>query len=582
MLDSIAPAINRIAQVISIVIGLDVEVVNAEFVRIAGTGRYAEGVGTSIIEAGQVYRTARRTGRPVYVEKPRFHPICDGCKKKDTCEEKLTLCAPIKIDGKVEGIIGIICFNEEDRARILKTRDSFLDFVDMMSNIVISAARDQQRITMMSNTVDMLQSVVDAYSDGVFVFGRDGQLTYVNEHAKRTIRLPDPPLPANLTLTATGNTVEDADEYELSYNGKELMVMGRTVELAAQDPRFARLVIFEHQRDFTRRMSRFTSQAHSDGLGAILGNSPAVVRLKERVRSIATSSSTVLIEGESGTGKELFARAIHKESNRHDQPFIAINCGAIPDSLLESELFGYISGAFTGARSSGRIGKFELANGGVLFLDEISSMPLYLQVKLLRVLQERTITRLGSNKLINIDIRVIAATNDNLSELIAHNSFRSDLYYRLKVIPFEIPPLRERLEDVDMLTEHFFRKYGERFGKNLRHIDPQCMDMLKSYPWPGNIREFENAIEFIVNMMPENGVVTPAVLPPFLHAALRGEKKEQLDRQDDVIPLSELERQAIQRALDRFGSTTGGKKLAAERLGIGLATLYRKIQLYGL
>lgn len=580
MLNSIATSINRIAHVISIVIGLDVEVVDDEFVRIAGTGLYADKVGTSIVDAGQVYRTARRTGHPVYVEKPRHHPICDGCKKRDTCEEKLTLCAPIKIDGKVEGIIGIICFNETDKQRILKTRDSFLEFIELMSNMIIAAARDHQRFTSMSSTMDMLQGIVDAYSDGVFVFARDGALTYMNDHARHILRLKDAPLPKNMKLIPTGNCVDDRDEYELTFDGKELMIMARTVQLGAENPEYAKLIVFENQRDFTRRMSRFTSQGHSDGLGAILGSSPAIAKLKERVQSIATSSSTVLITGESGTGKELFARAIHKESNRRDQPFIAINCGAIPDSLLESELFGYTSGAFTGARSTGRIGKFELANGGVLFLDEISSMPLYLQVKLLRVLQERTIIRLGSNKLINIDIRVIAATNDNLQELISKHSFRNDLYYRLNVIPFDIPPLRERLEDVDILTEHFFRKYGERFGKALRHLDPECMDRLKGYPWPGNIREFENAIEYTVNMMPNSGTVTPEHLPIFLRQDAPSSTLS--DETDDILPLEEVERRTVEKALQRFGSTTKGKKLAAQRLGIGLATLYRKIQLYGL
>jgi len=582
MLDSVAPSISHMAEVISIVIGLDVEVVDTGFTRIAGTGRYAQGVGESIVDCGQVYRTARRTGRPVYVERPRFHPICDGCKKRDTCEEKLTLCAPIMVDGKVRGIIGIICFNDQDRERILKTKDTFLEFIKMMSGMVAMAVADRLELCAMTRTVVMLQSVVNAYSDGVFVLDRDGALSYANSHARRMMRIDEgTELPESVELFPTGNTVEDADEYELRADGVDLMIMARTVDLNMEDARFAKLVVFENQRDFTRRMSRYSSQNHSDGLGAILGDSEAMTRLKHRVRSIADSSSTVLITGESGTGKELFARAVHKESNRRDQPFIPINCGAIPDSLLESELFGYTSGAFTGASASGRIGKFELANGGVLFLDEIGSMPLYLQVKLLRVLQERTIIRLGSNKPIKIDIRVIAATNGNLQEQIAENTFRSDLYYRLNVIPFEIPPLRERLEDMDVLLDHFFRKYAERFGKRLRRIDPDCMARLKGYNWPGNVREFENAIEFIVNMMPENGIVSMDTLPSFLHQdqaqvpAPHGECKE-------VLSLAEVEKAAVKKALDRFGLTTEGKRLAANRLGIGLATLYRKIQLYGL
>ncbi|SKA72348.1 sigma-54 interaction domain-containing protein [Desulfobaculum bizertense] len=575
MLRSIAASLNRIAHVIAIVIGLDVEIVDASLMRIAGTGRYSDGVGKSIGEEGQVYGHALKTGKSVYIDTPRLDPICQGCKHLDTCEEELTMAAPILVDGFPAGVIGIVSFTQEDAQRIKQNRNTFREYLKMMAGMVAAAARDQQRFDAMSETVNTLQRVVDAYSDGVFIFAQDGTLSYVNEQAKREMRIEEEIQRSAVELEETGNQVGDSQEFELRYKDFDLLVMGRSVELGSDDPRFSRMVIFENQKDFTRRMSNFTSHSHSDGLGAILGCSPKIRKLKERVQSIATSSSTVLITGESGTGKELFARAIHKESNRRDQPFIAINCGAIPDTLLESELFGYTSGAFTGARSNGRMGKFELANGGVLFLDEISSMPLYLQVKLLRVLQERTVIRLGSNKLIHVDIRIIAATNDKLKDMIAAHRFRSDLYYRLNVIPFEVPPLRERLEDVDLLTKHFFQKYGKRFGKHMTRMDPSCLERLKSYPWPGNIREFENAIEFIVNMMPSSGVVTPELLPAFLQ-----EKPVNFTEEDGLRPLWEMEREAIQKALQRFGDTTHGKKLAAKRLGIGLATLYRKIQQY--
>ena len=309
-------------------------------------------------------------------------------------------------------------------------------------------------------------------------------------------------------------------------------------------------------------------------------------RLKENARQVAGSRSTVLITGESGTGKELLARAIHQASSRRDKPFVAINCGGIPDTLLESELFGYVSGAFTGASNKGRMGKFELAEGGVIFLDEISTMPLYLQVKLLRVLQERVIIRLGSNRPVHIDVRVIAASNENLEECIARNSFREDLYYRLNVIPLEIPPLRERSADISILADYFLDKYCSLFGKSKPRLRGAVVEFLETYAWPGNVRELEHVMEYAVNLMSGAGFLglenLPAKLlesarskpaaPETRHATPAGER-----RPPAIEPLSVLEERAIRAAILQYGDSTAGKKRAARALGLSLATLYRKI-----
>ncbi len=287
----------------------------------------------------------------------------------------------------------------------------------------------------------------------------------------------------------------------------------------------------------------------------------------------------MLITGESGTGKELVARAIHAIGDRADGNFVAINCGAIPETLLESELFGYVGGAFTGALKKGQIGKFELAEGGVVFLDEISTMPLYLQVKLLRVLQERTITRLGASRPVSVDIRIVAATNDNLDDLMAKDMFRSDLFYRLNVIPLQIPPLRKRLDDLDLLVSHFINKYCSLFEKKLITLPSSIVNKMRLYDWPGNIRELENAIEYLVNIAGEDGTInTSAIHAKFLcsvNSPIKDRQSSDIDY--SVVPLKEMERQAILRALSVCGDTTQGKREAADRLGISLATLYRKI-----
>ena len=239
--------------------------------------------------------------------------------------------------------------------------------------------------------------------------------------------------------------------------------------------------------------------ASRNSLENIIGNSPAITKLKETIRTIAATGSTVLIYGESGTGKELVARAVHASSPRASEPFVSINCGAFPETLLESELFGYVKGAFTGANNNKR-GLFEIAAGGTVFLDEIGEMSVAMQVKLLRVLQERSIRPVGGAQESPIDVRVIAATNRDLKQMVANHLFREDLYYRVSVIPISVPPLGERRDDIAQLAQHFLKKYSLAAQKTIGKIHPDSLSALRSYSWPGNVRQLENAIERAVAM----------------------------------------------------------------------------------
>jgi two-component system response regulator PilR (NtrC family) len=239
--------------------------------------------------------------------------------------------------------------------------------------------------------------------------------------------------------------------------------------------------------------------ASHNSLDNIIGKSVVMEELKQLIRTVAGTNSTVIITGESGTGKELVARAIHACSSRGSEPFVSINCGAFPETLLESELFGYVKGAFTGATQNKR-GLFELANTGTIFLDEISEMSLSMQVKLLRVLQERSVRPVGGGHETPVDVRVIAATNKDLDSLVVEGQFREDLYYRLRVIPIDVPPLRERSDDVVLLANHFLKKFAHQMGKRVREISPESLDLLRGYDWPGNVRVLENTIERAVAM----------------------------------------------------------------------------------
>jgi formate hydrogenlyase transcriptional activator len=303
----------------------------------------------------------------------------------------------------------------------------------------------------------------------------------------------------------------------------------------------------------------------------IIGNSPALESVLEQVAQVAPTDSTVLIQGETGTGKELIARAVHNLSARCGRPFIKLNCAAIPFDLLESELFGHERGAFTGAIAQ-KIGRFELADKGTLFLDEVGDIPPGLQPKLLRVLQEQEFERLGSTRTHQVDVRLVAATNRNLVDMVKRNEFRSDLYYRLNVFPIPLPPLRERREDIRALVEHFVEIYARRMDKRIENIPPETMSALASYEWPGNIRELQNFIERSVILS------TGAVLLPPLAELKRCPEVESME----AITLEEAERDHIRKTLEQTHWVVAGPNGAAARLGIKRSTLYFRMQKLGI
>ena len=306
----------------------------------------------------------------------------------------------------------------------------------------------------------------------------------------------------------------------------------------------------------------------------IVGRSPQMLQIYKTIARVADTRSTVLIAGESGTGKELIARAIHFNSQRAPKPFVAVDCGSLAETLLESELFGHVRGAFTGAVASKK-GLFEEADGGTCFLDEVGDISLSMQAKLLRVLQEHEIKRVGDTEIIKVDVRIVAATNKNLEQLVAEKKFREDLFYRLNVVSLQLPPLRERPEDIPLLAAHFLRKFAAENGKPVSQISQETIDLLAHYRWPGNVRELENVLERAVTLS-HHSVILPEDLPRRLRAQPLETVTSSLPSQ---IPLSELEKRYIQKVLEETG---GNKKKAADILGIDRRTLYRMAARYGL
>jgi DNA-binding NtrC family response regulator len=320
----------------------------------------------------------------------------------------------------------------------------------------------------------------------------------------------------------------------------------------------------DHQRLRTEHRYLISERAEEFDDYGIVGRSRSMQDVIRKAELVSETKSTVLITGETGTGKELVARAIHARSAQRDMPLIKVSCAAIPDTLLESEMFGHVRGAFTGATSNKK-GRFALADGGTIFLDEIGTLPLPLQAKLLRVLQEREFEPLGSERTLRVDLRVIAATNRDLRQMVADGRFHEDLFYRLNVIPIDIPPLRERRDDIAVLAEHFIRKHEQRTGKRIDRIDDGVVTALRTYDWPGNVRELENTIERAVVLSTDRAITPDAVSLPGAPAQAQGLPSLKLRQNVEWV-----ERETIRRAIDQAG---GVKKDAADVMGISQRAL---------
>jgi DNA-binding NtrC family response regulator len=344
--------------------------------------------------------------------------------------------------------------------------------------------------------------------------------------------------------------------------------------------------------EFTQlvKVNRFLTQEEGDESSTeLLGLSPAMDQLRQLIRKVARTQATVLIQGESGTGKELVARALYRESPRHNAPFIRVNCAAVPENLIESEFFGHEKGAFTGAMNK-REGRFELAHGGTILLDEISEISPHVQAKLLRVLQERELERVGGSRTIKVDVRVIATTNRDLEQSVERKEFRQDLYFRLNVVPIFVPPLRERREDVLFLAEQFMQRFGRKHGVKNSGISPACRSALEAHSWPGNVRELQNVIERAVILCSDGEQLQPAhlgfsgsaisVTPASLTANTAPvNAKPAGESSEDLVSLGELEKRHILLTLDKCG---GNRTHAARKLGISIRTLRNKLNEYGL
>lgn len=585
LLMKIQDTVIKYADIVSQIADVDVEVVDSRLYRVAGTGMFSSKINEDMSKEGYVYRHVLNTGKTTIIYDPGHEDICKSCPHHQDCKEEIEISMPVRMDSEIIGIIGLVAGTWEQKINILRKETLYMEFLEQIAEFISAKAQEYVSQAHKAALLGTLNYTMDYVDQGVIILDQNRMVTTANENAKRQLKISHPEgLPA--AIEATGDHVNSSNEYMLILDGKQYALLGQLHTLPNPTQSYAEVLLFTTRKYFQKKLYELTNTVQTLSFQNIIGRSDRTKKLKTDIVKVAKSTSTVLITGESGTGKEMVATAIWNASDRKNGKFVAINCAAIPEALLESELFGYVKGAFTGADPNGRIGKFELANKGIIFLDEIGDMPLYLQAKLLRVLQERTIVRIGSNQTIPLDVRVLAATNKDLKEMIREKRFREDLYYRLNVIPIEIAPLRERKDDIEDLLLHFADRYAKLLRKDFWKIPGPVLERLQEYPWPGNVRELENVTEFMVNMMGPDGILSEDTLPPELLRNMQNVAAEPVPEplpqvsatQTPVLPLKEVERREIRKAMEQFGTSTQGKKMAAKELGIGLATLYRKLE----
>lgn len=583
-LKKIKKYIKQYAEVIANILKCEVEIVDENLIRIAGTGYFEEKIGLKC--KGAVYPYVFFKEESQVITNPKENILCLECKYRSECMEELEISSPIFYKGKVVGIIGLICFDKKAKVRILEDLDSYLKFTEQISDFISGKLFEIEEEIEKRERMDILKKIVNISGKGVIILDERGNIVDINTSAKEKLGLEDKENGIGypkINIIPKKNQITNQVLYNIEFDKNRYILHGKMESFESLSNKKYRIFIFEFEEKQIIKGNEIVEDVRTD-IFNIIGNSKKIEEVRKMIKKIANSPSTILITGESGTGKELVAKAIHSCSDRVNDPFIAINCGAIPETLLESELFGYVRGAFSGASGEGRIGKFELANNGIIFLDEIGEMPLSLQVKLLRVLQERKIERLGSNKSIDLNIRVIAATNADLLSLIEQGKFRKDLYYRLNVLEIELPPLRERKEDIEILLESLIKKYSLSFNKSLLKVDSNLLKILKNYNWPGNIRELENIIEYLVNMQDEFGNLDNEVIVKIEEKL--NKKQKTIERAsfkvNNTLTLEAVEKEMIKESLKKYGTSREGKEMCAKELGIGIATLYRKIEKFKL
>jgi sigma-54 dependent transcriptional regulator, acetoin dehydrogenase operon transcriptional activator AcoR len=587
-LKSIQGFLQQVTGAFAGVVDIEIGVISKNLEVIAGSGYFEKEVGAIYDDGCMTHKILTSSSDDsIFVENTVHAVCCAECDYFKQCDVLAFLMIPIVYDQEKIGTISLLALTEQHRRKLLNHYEKMQDFLSKLCNTIVITLNEKKMESRVTSLMNQFKDVINSIYEGIIAVNVQGKITNINQAAEKMLNLshnsqnghhiktifPDFNLEKALSIKdGTSSDQYYANEVAYSAGGSETLRLFYNITLMYEDFRVSGAVLsFRRKEEVEEMASRIMKKNRRTTFSRIIGTSSEITDIKNKMKLIAATDSTVLIRGDTGTGKSVFAQAIHEESPRRKKQFVAISCAAIPAPLLESELFGYEEGAFTGARKGGKPGKFEIAHGGTIFLDEIGDMPLDFQVKLLQVIENKTIARIGGVSFRDVDVRIITATNRDLEELIRLGRFREDLYYRINVIPFKLPVLRARRDDILLLMHHFLDYYSGRLSKKFSGFNDDAREALLSYPWPGNVRELENAIEYAVNIEAESRIAR-ASLP---------EKITRFMNSSDPVGLEDLnvlEEKAIKAALQKYGFTTYGKEQAASALGISRATLYRKLK----
>lgn len=581
------------AETVASALNIDVTITDKNLTRIVGTGKFYSKIEESSPEES-LFAKVIETKMPNINLIVRDEKICRECPAYDYCSEYANMTYPLIINHQVIGVVSFASFDVKQGEIMSIKKDEYFRMLKQLAEMIENEISRIIIANKLKTNYIAVDEIINNLNKGIIILNSQNKVIHINIKALEVLnmnlsdyKILDKHIDTiikRINLQDTGN--RDTVGY-WDINGKDTRVRYNISKIFLEDGKFSTIISFDEIKEIIDIAKTYENKGEIV-FDDIIGESKSLLESIERSKIAAQTDSTILIQGESGTGKELFARSIHNESQRRDGPFIVINCAGIPESLMESELFGYERGAFTGANPGGKKGKIELANNGTLFLDEIGDLSIHMQTRLLRVLQERNIERIGGDgRPVDVNIRVIAATHRNLKNLVAKGEFRLDLFYRLNVIPIDLPPLKDREDDVFLCSDYIIDKMSKKINTSPKPLSKEVKEVFKTYSWPGNLRELENILEHSLCFAKGKEISLNDIPKYFFeHKPYRNIRNlsdlqgyVSMDKTLEELRL-EFERAIIEDLIGKYGNTLEGKKLVAEKLNIGLATLYRKIGTY--
>lgn len=503
----------------------------------------------------------------VLVTEPGKMPACIGCRFNEHCPSTMEILCCIHSGTEVAGVVSFTAFTKEGQKRISENTEVYLNAITKLSSLIGEYLQQFSEGSAAADTEKLLESLMSLCEQPLLLTDPNGVVLRYNSLADKVLKF------CNVSSTSLRQIFSE-DMARRITSGNDLFEKKASIGENTAKVTTRSIYSQNHLHSILVRLSNefYENLPESGAFERLIGSSRAFVHIQNLIKRVADSPTPILITGETGTGKELVARSFHEQSRRNKYPFVAINCSSIPENLFESELFGYEEGSFTGAKKGGKMGRIEMAQGGTLFLDELGEMPLSVQPKLLRVLQEYELERVGSTKKIHLDIRIVAATNRDLREMIKEGKFREDLFYRISVINVKLPPLRDRKEDIIPISLNYLERLKTKMTTPLRTISHEAEQAFLNYSWPGNIRELQNVVEYAANLC-DSDTLTLADLPEHMRGL---EECPDTEKQKET-PLPDSQEKQILDLLSAYGHTLESKKKIAADLGISLRTLYRKL-----